>query len=64
MTMYVSIILSIYFVNAKSSKWSHFIIINLLTSGLKSVKKNLPSFIQGITDPKKLQAKSNQIIKG
>ena len=31
---------------------------------LEVSKKNLPSFIQGITDPKKLQAKSNQIIKG
>ena len=31
---------------------------------LEVSKKSLPSFIQGVTDPKKLQAKSNQIIKG
>lgn len=31
---------------------------------LEVSKKSLPSFIQGATDPKKLQAKSNQIIKG
>ena len=60
---YVCIYYTIYFVNAKSSEWSHFI-INLLTSDLKSVKKAYPSLYKVQLTPRSFRQSLTRLLRG